>query len=220
MFIFFCLFHSVLHSVWRTRSRNCTVCTLLLWKLLIIIKQTFRIVGHKSWGQVRWLYRFTHLCQRHNYIHSFTHTHTRISIRTLTQIITKLISKQIFRILWTCPNGTRDLLTLSLCLSISVSPIFILSIHVLTCCEVWAKVICQVLILSMKAIGIPHTGSLSESKFSWRTKTLTCSGSHVARQPPRAAPLWAPYLIPLCQSCCWQHSAGLKNSTSILCDAP
>lgn len=147
-----------------------------------------------------------------HYTHTYKHTH--ISMHMLFQTITKLISKQIFKTLWTCPNGTVS------CLSVCVSPIFTLLIHVLTCCKVSAKVICQAPVLSITAIGPPHTGSLSEPKFSWRTKTLTSSGSHVARLPPCAAPLWAPYLIPLCQSCCWQHSAGLKNSTSILCDAP
>lgn len=120
---FKCLSFSVTFTLSDVYARQCTVCTLLLWKLLIIIKQTFRIVGHKSWGQDRWLYRFTHFCQRHHYMLSFTRTH--ISIRTLTQIITKLISKQIFRTLWTCPKGTGDLLTFCLSVRLGFSHIYI-----------------------------------------------------------------------------------------------
>lgn len=110
-FTLFCIL-CVIHT------HKCTVCTSLLWKLLII-KQTFstlRILGHMSWGQVRSTVSIHSFMPKAS-LHALLYTHTHVSLHTLIQTITKLISKQIFRTLWTCPKWTVGCLSVCLCFS-------------------------------------------------------------------------------------------------------
>lgn len=152
-------------------------------------------------GRVRW--PFTYLSQRHHYVLSFTHTLLQ------TRTIAELISKQTLRTLWTshAPSFSFSLFYLR--------PIFIHPIHALTEeCGPELRLGAKLSSCQLKLSGPSHW------LFKWAKVQLKGKNFDFQWQSCGwAASSRAPYLIPLRQSCCWQHRAGLKNSTSILWDA-